>query len=77
MVVIKMAFLKHYIDKYTYMLIAGIWSAVASYVTTSVHWSAALITITITVGNLVIAWLALETNANHVAETSTTPPTTS
>ena len=60
-----MAWLKKYIDKYTYMLISGVWTAVVVYIPSHFNWQADSIALLVTVGNAVIAWLALETNQNH------------
>ena len=57
-----MAWLKRYIDKYTYMLISGIWTAVSVYIPSHFSWQADSIALLVTVGNLVIAYIALETN---------------
>lgn len=64
-VVNEMAWLKKYIDKYTLMLIIGIWNALTSFIPMHYHWSPESIALLITVGNLVIVWLALETNNDH------------
>jgi hypothetical protein len=65
-----MAFLKKYVDKYTFMLISGVWTAVSVYIPSHFAWQADSVALLVTVGNLVIAWLALETTQNHKKATA-------
>ena len=60
-----MAFLKKYIDKYTFMLISGVWTSLSAYIPIHFHWAPETIVLLITIGNLVIQWIALETSQNH------------
>lgn len=58
-----MAWLKKYISKYEYMLISGIWTAMTVYIPSHFNWQADTITLLVTVGNLVIAYLAVGTDS--------------
>lgn len=63
-----MAWLKKYIDKYTFMLISSIWTAVSIYIPMHFAWSAETVALLVTMGNAVITWIALETDNAHKKE---------
>jgi len=52
------------------MLISGIWNALAIFIPIHFDWSPETIALVVTIGNLVIQWIALETNQNHERERS-------
>jgi hypothetical protein len=63
-----MAWLRKYVDKYTYMLISGIWNATAVYIPLHFSFAPETIIFIVTIGNLVIGWVALETQEEHKIE---------
>lgn len=65
-----MAWLKKIIDKPTFIMIFGIWTAVSLYVTQAISNNLPLTTAIVTIGNLVIAWIGIESQSDHNAEKS-------
>lgn len=65
-----MAWLKKIIDKPTYVMLAGVWTAVSVYVTQALGNNLPLTTAIVTIGNLVIAWVGIESQSDHDAEKS-------
>lgn len=63
-----MAWMKKYIDKYTFMFISGIWNALAVFIPLHFQWSPESIVLILTIGNLVIQWLSMETQDEHDKE---------
>jgi len=57
-----MAFLRKLIDKWTYALIVGAFNAITVYVSTTAVLGAPELTLMVTVGNLVLVWMAVETS---------------
>ena len=55
-----MAFLRKYISKNTFLTLIGIWNAISVYVATAMRPEPMLMAMVITVGNLVIGWLGVE-----------------
>lgn len=55
-----MALLKSFISKNTFLTITGIWNAVSSFVTIYYHLPSEVIVLIVTVGNLIIGWLGVE-----------------
>lgn len=60
-----MAFLKKWIDKATFMLISGAWTAVSTAVMTSAALHPVATTLIVSIGNLVIIWIAVETHSSE------------
>jgi ABC-type amino acid transport system permease subunit len=59
-----MAFLKKYIDKYTYMFIVGVTNAIIVAITAIGTVNPILVGFIITVANLALAWIGVETQGN-------------
>jgi predicted tellurium resistance membrane protein TerC len=57
-----MAFLKKLIDKPTYIMIAGVWTAISTFATSYFALNPLVQTVIVTVGNLIIAWVGVETH---------------
>ena len=63
-----MAFLRHWIsqlvDKPTFLLISAVWNGFSIYVPLHFHWAAETVVFLNVVGNAVLVWLSLESEAN-------------
>lgn len=55
-----MANLKYIIDKATYILIVGVWNALSLFVSNRIGGDPELTLLVVTIGNLVIGWIGLE-----------------
>ena len=65
-----MAWLRKLISKNTYMTIAGLWSATSVYITLHFNLSPETITFIVTAGNLIIAWLGVESGRKAEQQTA-------
>jgi len=64
-----MAFLKEYINKSTFLLIVGVWNSTSVFIGTQYN-NPVVLAFIATLGNLIIAWLGVETGHGEPKEDS-------
>jgi len=64
--VVKMAWLRKHISKNTYLTLIGIWNALSIYIGSNITTGTAEVTLINVIGNLIIAWVGVE--SGHTQE---------